>query len=48
MPQTDAGNLKTADTLKQLKGIVNVTEPFQESVREKFTRIARLRKYGNA
>ena len=28
MPQTDADNLKTKDTLRQLKGIVNVQEPF--------------------
>jgi hypothetical protein len=49
MPQTDADNLKTKDTLRQLKGIVNVQEPFvAESIREKFTRIGRLRKYGNS
>jgi hypothetical protein len=53
MPQTDADGGNPIDHLGNLqRGQINVDMPYAptqtESLREKFTRIARLRKYGNS
>jgi len=51
MPQTDADGGDAIDHLGNLsRGSINVDDPYApttESIREKFTRIARLRKYGS-